>query len=87
MLDQDRPAPPRPVKRKDSPVNVAYEEKAKAALRDAMREHGVTINELTERLQAIGVDMSSGAVANKISRGGFSAAFYMQCMDAIKPSS
>lgn len=84
MLDHDKPAPPRPTKRKANPVNVEYEDRAKAAIREAMRTKGVTINELTERLQAIGVELAPGAVANKISRGGFSAAFYLQCMDALE---
>jgi len=44
---------------------------------------GVTVEQLTARLALIGVDMSSGGVANKISRGGFSSAFLLQCMDAL----
>lgn len=43
----------------------------------------MTVGELTARLAAIGVEMSKGGAANKISRGGFSAAFLMQCMDAL----
>lgn len=43
----------------------------------------MTVGQLTERLKAIGVDMSSGGVANKISRGGFSSAFLLQCMAAL----
>ncbi|WP_232281499.1 DUF6471 domain-containing protein [Sagittula stellata] len=48
-----------------------------------MRQQGVTIEQLTERLAAIGVEMSKGGVANKISRGGFSAAFLFQCTEAL----
>lgn len=78
-----RPAPPKPTARKDSPVNAEFEEKAKRFLREAMAQKGVTYDQLTERLAAIGVDMSKGGVANKISRGGFSAAFLLQCMEAL----
>lgn len=78
-----RPAPPKPVARKASPVNVEYEDKAREMVREAMRSKGVTVDQLTARLSAIGVDMSSGGVANKISRGGFSSAFLLQCLAAM----
>lgn len=80
---QARPAPPRPKTRKENPVNLQFEEKAKGLIRDAMRARGVTLEDLTRRLSNIGVNMSKGGVANKISRGGFSAAFLLQCMDAL----
>ncbi len=90
MNVMNRPAPPKPTARKGNPVNAEFEEKAKDMLRDAMKARGVTVDQLTERLRAIGVDMSSGGVANKISRGGFSSAFLLQCMAALdielKPS-
>lgn len=79
-----RPAPPKPVARKASPVNVEYEDKAREMVREAMRSKGVTVDQLTARLAAIGVDMSSGGVANKISRGGFSSAFLLQCLAAME---
>ena len=79
-----RPAPPKPTERKKSPVNAEFEERAKKLLREAISERGVTIEELTARLDAIGVHMSAGGVANKISRGGFSSAFLLQCMDALE---
>lgn len=84
MIDKSvRPAPPVPTPRKDTPVNAEYEERAKRFLREAMHSKGVTMDELTARLAAIGVDMSRGGVANKISRGGFSAAFLLQCIEAL----
>lgn len=84
MMDASlRPGPPRPKARKTSPITSKYEDRAKEILRDAIAKRGVTIPELTERLAAIGVEMSSGGVANKISRGGFSSAFMLQCMEAL----
>ena len=77
-------APPMPTARKDSPVNAEYEDKAKAFLRDAMSDAGVTPAQLSERLAKIGVAISAGGVANKISRGGFSSAFLMQCMEVLE---
>ena len=80
---QARAAPPKPKARKNSEVNLAFEDKAKDMVREAMKAKGVTVDQLTERLASIGVEMSSGGVANKISRGGFSSAFLLQCMEAL----
>lgn len=79
-----KPSPPKPVPRKDTEVNKAFEDKAKALVRQAMTDQGVTVPELAKRLADIGVDMSAGGVANKISRGGFSSAFLLQCMEALE---
>lgn len=84
MNTQTRAAPPIPKARKNNEVNVAFEDKAKEMVRDAMRAKGVSVDQLTARLALIGVDMSSGGVANKISRGGFSSAFLLQCFEALE---
>jgi len=76
-------APPIPTARKELAINAAYELKAKELVRDAMKKSGVSINELHGRLEAMGVQISAGGLANKISRGGFSAMFLLQCMDAL----
>lgn len=78
------PKPPMPEPRKEIPVNVEYEEKAKGLLRYAMSQRGVGPEELAERLNKLGVEISAGGVANKISRGGFSSMFLLQCMDALE---
>lgn len=84
MMDKPiRPAPPMPTPRKDDPINAVFEERAKRLLREAMDVKGLTVAELADRLKDIGVTMSAGGVANKISRGGFSAAFLLQCLVAL----
>lgn len=83
MNVMNRAAPPMPTPRKGNPVNAEFEDRAKELVREAMRTQGVTVEQLTERLALIGVEMSSGGVANKISRGGFSSAFLLQCMEAL----
>ncbi|WP_334150955.1 DUF6471 domain-containing protein [Hyphomicrobium sp.] len=77
-------APPKPEARKALPINAEYEEKAKALLRYAMAQKGVGIEELATRLNDMGVEISAGGLANKISRGGFSSSFLLQCMDALE---
>lgn len=76
--------PPMPEPRKALPVNTEYEEKAKALLRFAMSQRGVGPEELAEKLNKLGVEISAGGVANKISRGGFSSMFLLQCMEALE---
>jgi hypothetical protein len=78
-----RSLPPKPEARKDVPINAEYEEKAKALLRYAMAQKGIGIDELAGKLEKMGVQISVGGLANKISRGGFSSAFLLQCMEAM----
>ena len=39
--------------------------------------------ELAERLRALGIQETDRNIANKISRGGFSAVFFVQCLEAM----
>jgi hypothetical protein len=79
-----RKKPPKPEARKAVPINAEYEEKAKALLRYAMAQKGVSVEGLADRLNAMGVEISAGGLANKISRGGFGGAFLLQCMEALE---
>jgi hypothetical protein len=69
--------------RKLNPVNLEYEEKAKNLLKGELKRRGVTYGQLVEKLAAIGVTETERNLNNKISRGGFTAAFMLQCMRAI----
>ncbi len=75
--------PPKPSARKDAPINAEYEEKAKAILKFAMSQRNVDFEGLADHLASMGVSISPGGLANKISRGGFSAAFLLECMEAL----
>ena len=79
----ERPAPPKPTPRKERAINVEYEAKATSLVRDAMRERSVSVAELHKRLVEMGVAISEGGLANKISRGSFSSVFLLQCLDAL----
>lgn len=79
-----RSLPPKPEARKDLPINSEYEEKVKVLLRYAMAQRGVSVEELAVRLRAMGVEISVGGLANKISWGGFGGGFLLQCMDALE---
>lgn len=55
----------------------------KALLRGEMVKRGVSYAGLVERLGAMGVKESEANLRNKISRGGFTAAFMIQCLVAM----
>ena len=78
-----RSLPPRPEARKDNPVNVQYEERAKALLRYAMSQKGIGYVDLAAHLEKMGIQITAKGLENKISRGGFSSAFMLQCMEAM----
>lgn len=69
--------------RKADPVNVEYETLAKNLLKGELKRRGLTYAGLAEKLAEIGVCENERNLNNKISRGGFTAAFLLQCLRAI----
>lgn len=69
---------------KDSPVTIEYETRAKNLLKAELKRRGVTYAQLAEKLTAMGISETERNLNNKISRGGFTAAFLLQCLDAIR---
>lgn len=60
-----------------------YQATVKNILKAELKRKGVSYRELAERLGEIGVHESERNIANKISRGGFSAVFFVQCLNVI----
>lgn len=56
---------------------------AKAVLKAELKRRNVGYRELAEKLSAMGTPETERNLANKISRGGFTAAFFLQCLSAI----
>lgn len=67
---------------KDMP-SVSYEEKAKRLLKSELKKRAITYTALAEMLNEAGASENERNLANKISRGSFTAAFFMMCMDVI----
>ena len=67
---------------KTNPLTAQYEEKAKNLLKGELKRRGVTYAGLVEKLGELGVAETERNLANKISRGGFTAAFLIQCLEA-----
>ncbi|MBO6900757.1 MAG: hypothetical protein JJ864_05365 [Rhizobiaceae bacterium] len=70
--------------RKDDPQTVEYETRAKNLLKGELKRKGVTYGQLVEKLAAMDIHETERNLNNKISRGGFSAAFLLQCLSAIE---
>ena len=57
--------------------------KVKGLLKAELKRRNIGYRELAEKLTAMGVPETERNLANKISRGGFTAAFLIQCLVAI----
>jgi hypothetical protein len=62
---------------------VDWTEKTKNLLKAEMKRNGVTYDGLVERLAKIGVEDNAVNLRNKVARGGFTAVFMVQCLEAM----
>ena len=63
-----------------------WEKQAANLLKSELKRKGVTYAQLVEKLGAIGISEKEVNVANKLSRGKFSAAFMLVCLKSIGSS-
>jgi hypothetical protein len=61
----------------------AWQAKARQLLKRELAARGIRYKELVDRLAAIGVQETVQNVTNKFHRGGFSAVFMLQVLEAI----
>ena len=66
------------------PDQTEWERRAANLLKSELKRKGVTYAQLVEKLDAIGISEKEVNVANKLSRGKFSAAFMLQCLNALQ---
>ncbi|MBC8158705.1 MAG: hypothetical protein ISR44_06445 [Rhodospirillales bacterium] len=57
--------------------------RVKGILKAELKRRNIGYKELAERLEAMGIHESERNINNKISRGGFTAVFFVQCLTAI----
>ncbi len=60
-----------------------WEDRVKGMLKAELKRRGVTYAELVGKLADVGVMDSEPNIRNKISRGKFTAVFFVQCLEAI----
>tara|TARA_Y100001947_G_scaffold112279_1_gene96557 strand:+ start:177 stop:431 length:255 start_codon:yes stop_codon:yes gene_type:complete len=63
--------------------NSEWQEKVKGILKAELKRRNVSYRELSQKLEAMGIEESERNINNKISRGGFSAVFLIQALTAI----
>ena len=61
----------------------AWQDRAKNLLKSELKLRGLSYKDLAARLTEDGTPETEANLANKISRGGFSAAFLLQCLWVI----
>ncbi len=59
-----------------------YQDLAKNILKAEIKRHGLTYRDVAEKLTKAGIPENERNLTNKISRGGFSAVFFLECLDA-----
>lgn len=69
------------------PKRTDWEAKARGILRAEMTRRGMSYAQLVKGLADIGVKEDERNIRNKVSRGKFTAAFMLQCLDAIGTNS
>jgi hypothetical protein len=56
---------------------------AKGLIKAELRRRNLSYADLAEKLSPIGIKDNERNISNKISRGTFTATFFIQCMEAI----
>ena len=62
---------------------INWQARVKGILKAELKRRNLGYRELAERLEAVGVHETERNIANKISRGGFTAVFLLQVMSAV----
>ena len=57
-----------------------WQDRAKGILKAELKRRNVTYQQLSDRLEAMGIHETEKNIRNKLSRGGFSAAFFIQAL-------
>jgi hypothetical protein len=60
-----------------------WENMVKGLLKAELQRRNVSYQELVEKLELVGISETAANIANKISRGKFTAIFLVQCLEAI----
>ena len=60
-----------------------WADRAKRFTKAELKRHDVTYDELARRLNEMGMAETKASVASKLSRGGFTAGFFLASMKAV----
>jgi len=60
------------------------EELPKSIIKSELKRKGLHVKDLIKLLNPLGEELTESSFNNKMSRGGFSAVFFMKCMKALE---
>jgi hypothetical protein len=60
-----------------------WQDRVKGLLKAELKRKGVSYAQLAEKLTAMGIPETERNISNKLSRGSFTAVFFVQCLLAI----
>jgi hypothetical protein len=60
-----------------------WQDRVKGILKGELKRRNISYKQLAERLEHLGIHETERNINNKISRGGFTAVFLIQCLVAI----
>ena len=64
-------------------AKIDWTERVKGMLKAELKRKGMTYADLVASLSKIGIEETEVNIRNKIARGGFTAVFMIQCLEAI----
>jgi len=64
-------------------ISLSYQEKAKGILRGEIKRRNMSYEDLARKLADLGVEETPKNLSNKITRGAFTAGFFVMCLEAI----
>lgn len=64
-------------------VDKEWQDRVKGMLKAELKRRNLSYKQLADKLGEIGVQETELNIKNKISRGGFTAVFFVQCLTAI----
>ncbi len=64
-------------------VDKDWQDRVKGILKAELKRRNLSYKQLADKLVEIGVHDTETNIKNKISRGGFTAVFFVQCLLAI----
>ena len=65
------------------PAKIDWTERVKGMLKAELKRKNMTYADLVTALGKLGVEETDVNIRNKIARGGFTAVFLIQCLEAI----
>jgi hypothetical protein len=67
----------------DRAMDSDWQARVKGILKAELKRRNVSYNDLVQKLAVLGISETEPNIRTKISRGGFTAVFFVQCLVAI----